>query len=308
MTDQKSVFISYAHKDGLDFTRRLSYALSMYMDVFWDRRLPATNYPKELEAQIESRDYLLLIMTPFSIASVWCQRELQHAEKYGKGIVLARIFTGEGTTDPQLISKYTFGDFTDDFDAGFRRITAMMLGTPLSSWEYMPSLEDKLLLRSLQRGHLPVAVSRNIAEWALIDVLWAYTEENYLNQLEVRQKVRLVRGTPRTPLGIIRVAIDLLEKFAELRDSSGSQIMTQIAEVTQTFKNKLLKVSENDPKKAGEIAFNILTNVYDILQSWGIARRDTYAIQYVTKYFYFDVAEKTRETINNYARRSKYLY
>ena len=54
MNEQKSVFISYAHKDGLDFTRRLSYALSLYMDVFWDRGLSATDYPKELETQIEN--------------------------------------------------------------------------------------------------------------------------------------------------------------------------------------------------------------------------------------------------------------
>ena len=128
MSVQKSVFISYAHKDGLDFTRRLSYALSMYMDVFWDRRLPAVDFPSQIEEEIENRDFLLLVMTPFSIASEWCQRELQHAEKHKKGIVLARVFSGEGTTNPQLTSKYTFGDFTQDFDAGFRRITAMMLG------------------------------------------------------------------------------------------------------------------------------------------------------------------------------------
>ena len=56
MTAKKpSVFISYAHKDGMEFTRRLAFALSMYMDVFWDRRLQAGPYPPQLLKEIEQR-------------------------------------------------------------------------------------------------------------------------------------------------------------------------------------------------------------------------------------------------------------
>ena len=168
-------------------------------------------------------------MTPFSIASEWCQRELQHAEEHGKGIVLARIFNGDGTIDPQLTSKYTYGDFTEDFDGGFRRITQMMLGEALSSWEYFPKLDDKSLLNCLQRGLLPTSVSKNIAEWALVDVLWRYTDENYINIIETQRNIQIVRGNPRTSIGILRQSGDLIEQFSELRDSGSAQLFAQIS-------------------------------------------------------------------------------
>ena len=41
---------------------------------------------------------------------------------------------------------------------------------------------------------------------------------------------------------------------------------------------QLQKVPDDDTKKAGEIAFNILTNVYGILQSREVARRSSYAV------------------------------
>jgi hypothetical protein len=51
---KKSVFISYAHKDAMDFTRRLAFDLSFFADVFWDRRLQAGKYPPQLKQEIEA--------------------------------------------------------------------------------------------------------------------------------------------------------------------------------------------------------------------------------------------------------------
>ena len=82
MTSKKpSVFISYAHKDSMEFTHRLAFALSMYMDVFWDRRLQAGPYPLQLMQEIESRDFFVLIMSPYSLNSEWCEMEREHLWK-----------------------------------------------------------------------------------------------------------------------------------------------------------------------------------------------------------------------------------
>src|SRR5258708_7338441 len=119
----------------MDAVRRLAFALSLYMDVYWDRRVQVGDYLQDLYAEIDSRDHFLLVMTPYALASEWCQKELAHAQAQGKSIVLARIYAGEGTSNAALEAQYTCGDFTADFEVGFRKLTATMLGQPYSSWE-----------------------------------------------------------------------------------------------------------------------------------------------------------------------------
>src|SRR5687768_13539037 len=102
MSISKKLFISYAHKDGMEFTRRLAFALSMYIDVFWDRKLQTGDFPSQLENEIEVCDFFLFVMTPYSIVSEWCQRELSHAEKHNKGIAMARVYNGADTIDEDL--------------------------------------------------------------------------------------------------------------------------------------------------------------------------------------------------------------
>jgi TIR domain len=309
---KKSVFISYAHKDGLDFTRRLSYALSMYMDVFWDRRLTATGYPKELEAQIENRDYLLLVMTPFSIASEWCRRELQHAEKHGKGIVLARIFNGDGTADPQWISKYTFGDFTEDFDAGFRRVTTMMLGQPLSSWEYLAEGDDRVVIESLQNGILPGAISKNIAEWLIVEKLWAYADtiaENFEREKKAKgNHVPIRRGQPRTARGVLISLGEVQKRFNELRYRKHVEVISAMTLTAANAMEHLSQIPDDDNKSAGNAAFNLFTQVRGNMVNQSAKVLDAELARYGYDYLEFDLAEKLRELINMYARRSRYLY
>ncbi len=57
MSNRPSVYISYAHTDGMDFVRRLGFALGMYMDVYWSRRVPLGEYPASLYAEIDKCDF-----------------------------------------------------------------------------------------------------------------------------------------------------------------------------------------------------------------------------------------------------------
>src|SRR5258708_6526626 len=73
----KTVFISYAHIDGFDFTRRLAFALDPYAKVFWDRHLETGPFPEQLYGKIEACEYFVLVLSPMSLREDgWCRKEL----------------------------------------------------------------------------------------------------------------------------------------------------------------------------------------------------------------------------------------
>src|SRR5258708_30300100 len=111
-----SVFISYAHGDGLDFVRQLAFALGFYTDVFYDRHIESGPYPEQLYEQIRSSTHFLLVMTPFSLREDgWCMKELACAEQYHReGICLAKRYHAIQPPEIEraLSETYTYGDFT----------------------------------------------------------------------------------------------------------------------------------------------------------------------------------------------------
>jgi hypothetical protein len=288
--------------DGLDFTRQLAFDLEFYMDVFWDKRLKAGDYPKQLEQEIEQRDYLLLVMTPYSINSDWCKRELAHAEAHGKDIVLARIFTGDGTTDPVLVKKYTYGDFTEDFEVGFRSITAQTLGNPYSSWEVFYNLPDGQLLETLKNGYLPSLIAKELVEWAIVERLWIAPS----NQADKTQLI--FRASPRTPYGILRMSSVLVEYFGRERDALGAHLTKNVLDLVKPALEELSQLEEHEHTKIGQLSHQIIQDIKQILNKNAVGFRDAREAWIVLHYFDFDVAEKIRELINLHARRSRYLY
>src|SRR3954469_22268843 len=99
----------------MDFVRRLGFALSLYMDVYTDRRVQVGEYPTSLYNEIDARDFFLFVMTPYSLAGDWPQKDLAYARSHEKPIALARVYAGEGTSDPRLDSKYLYANFSEDF-------------------------------------------------------------------------------------------------------------------------------------------------------------------------------------------------
>jgi len=76
------IFISYSHKDT-DYAHRLADTLqSDGFDVWIDARLDyGSQWPNELQMQLDACDAFILIMTPRSFASEWVQNELQRAKR-----------------------------------------------------------------------------------------------------------------------------------------------------------------------------------------------------------------------------------
>ena len=298
-----SVFISYAHKDGMDFTRRLAYALNFYADTFFDIHLQSGEYPPQLYHEIEQRSHFVFVMTPYSLASEWCRRELARAqEKRRDGIVLVKVFPDCG--DAELEGRYTYGDFVDDFEKGFRHVTEMILGSAYSSWEAYAGVGDNQLIAVLQRGLLPGVIAKEIAEWIIVEQLWPPVEKYAANG-----QIHIFRGFPRTPFGILRQCEVMREQFATYLDALGIHYVDQAKDVAELYARQLYPVSDTESIRLGSIAFQVYSSVKSILRDNAVATINAVGLDFVKGWgFDFGVAEKLRELINMHARRSRYLY
>jgi hypothetical protein len=301
---RQSVFISYAHKDGLDFTRRLAFALSMYMDVFWDRRLQAGEYPPQLYAEIEAKDHFLLVLTPYSVASEWCEAELAHAEQNKKPITLALVYRAEETQAEELMRKYTYGDFSKDFEEGFRRISMMMLGRSLSSWEMASLAKTEDIINTLQYGTIPALISKEIIDWVVVNKLWPEIEA-YVS----RRQLYIFRGVPQTAMGVVRHCQLVMKQSTDNRDQLGYDLAKRVSDLADPVIREILAINDDEHQRAGETAFKLIQTAKENQRLNAIGFREANALHYIDGgYFDFDVTEKIRELINVHARRSRYLY
>jgi hypothetical protein len=81
------IFISYSHKDT-DYAHGLANNLqSIGFEIWIDERLDyGSQWPLEIQKQLDSCDAFILIMSPRSFASEWVQSELQRAKRKLKPI------------------------------------------------------------------------------------------------------------------------------------------------------------------------------------------------------------------------------
>jgi hypothetical protein len=81
------VFVSYSHKDT-KYAHRLAEDLQQKgIDVWIDERLDyGSQWPHEIQRQLDSCDAFIIIMSPRAFASEWVQSELQRAKRKLKPI------------------------------------------------------------------------------------------------------------------------------------------------------------------------------------------------------------------------------
>jgi len=316
------VFISYAHKDGMDFTRRLAFALEMYMDVFWDKELQAGDYPQELQDQIEKRDYFIFVMTHYSVASEWCQEELEIAKKSNRVIVPICIekdkTDNKNFVDENLVTyvkgkedpTYTYGNFVDDFEVGFRCITKMMLGTAYSSWEYLANnnnynhAEPDSLPSAITKGYIPCLIVKQLASWLFAEKLWDILKIEFENA----NPIFAVAGHPRTASGFKKIGDDLLKTASQLRNAGFAKTTTDWMNQIIEFYQQLGILKDSQHPEAGRLMSQIIYDIYKHLEDDSVASRKASDVIAWRTYFHFDVYEKLRELITYYANTSRRLY
>ena len=116
----QEVFISYSRKDK-EFVRRLAEALSQRDReawVDWEDIRPTEEFMQAIYGAIEGSDTFIFVLTPDSVASVVCGREIAHAAAHNKRMVpiVARDVNAE--TVPEALAKlnWIFYRDGDDFD------------------------------------------------------------------------------------------------------------------------------------------------------------------------------------------------
>jgi hypothetical protein len=81
------IFVSYSHKDTVYAHELAENLKSLGLDVWIDARLDyGSQWPHEIQKQLDTCDAFILIMTPRSFASEWVQSELQRAKRKSKPI------------------------------------------------------------------------------------------------------------------------------------------------------------------------------------------------------------------------------
>ncbi|MFC1960968.1 toll/interleukin-1 receptor domain-containing protein [Chloroflexota bacterium] len=301
---RKSAFISYSHSDGKDFTSRLVFALNMYVDVFWDRRLQADPFPPQLFEAIEENEYFIFIMTPNSLESKWCKKEVKHARKNSKKIIPVRRF--EECVDEKLADEYTYADFSANFDQGFQDLTRLIFGESYSSWEFIGYLPDDQVIACLQKGLVPGLITKEIIEWVIVEKLW-FVIENFISN----QNAYFFKENPHTVRDVRLQLKSLIKQFEDNNDVIGFKHLTDALAIVPTpevYANQVVQISDTQYRILGETTFSVVQQVKGFYELSAQVNNDPRGFMQVQKFFDSDIAGKIRELIKLHARRSKYLY
>lgn len=114
------VFISYSRKDK-EFVQRLDEALKRRDReawVDWEGIRPTEEFMGAIYGAIEAADTFVFVLTPDSVASVVCEREIAHAAAHNKRMVplVARDVTAETVPDTLAKLNWIFCRESDDFE------------------------------------------------------------------------------------------------------------------------------------------------------------------------------------------------
>jgi WD40 repeat protein len=122
-----TTFISYAREDQA-FVRQMAAALEregILPRADW-QLVPGEDYARSLRLQMLGADALLFVISPDSVASAECRRELAFAVEHKKRIlpVCRRPHGDDASLDSSIRSpQWTFMREGDDFNAGIRELT-----------------------------------------------------------------------------------------------------------------------------------------------------------------------------------------
>ena len=123
----KQLFISYSRKDN-EFTRQLvdrfeKEGLDAWID--WQDIPPSIDWMKEIQKGIEDADVFLYLVSPDSISSAVCAKELEHASLNGKRIIPVIVRDIDSKSAPAGISHLNWIFFSrpqDTFDGSFAKV------------------------------------------------------------------------------------------------------------------------------------------------------------------------------------------
>jgi len=120
------VFVSYSRRDG-EFVRRLAEALTDHGKEAWvdvEGIRDAEVFPAALRAAIERSDGFVFVLSPDSIASAYCEQEVEHALELNKRIVPLLLRPVSDDAVPEGVRVRNWIPFVEpaQFDHGIARV------------------------------------------------------------------------------------------------------------------------------------------------------------------------------------------
>src|SRR5213596_458237 len=114
------IFISYA-RENRDFVHRLNESLTSRGReawVDWEDIRPTEEFMQAIYGAIEAAETFVFVLTPNSIASTLCGREIAHATAHNKRIVpiVARDVNADTVPEPLAKLNWIFYRESDDFE------------------------------------------------------------------------------------------------------------------------------------------------------------------------------------------------
>lgn len=124
------VFISYSRKDS-EFVRRLHDALlteNKEAWVDWEGIPPVAEWFREISAAIEGADTFIFVLSPDSVVSDICRKEIDHAEKHNKRLIPVVCREVNAGDVPEALAKlnWIFFNVRDAFDSSFSTLLAAL--------------------------------------------------------------------------------------------------------------------------------------------------------------------------------------
>jgi hypothetical protein len=114
MTD---IFICYDFEHDKAIRNSVVQSLSRHAKTTWvhDRDIQkGADYERQIELGIEQADNFFYFISPHSVTSDYCQKELAHALKYNKRIVPLLIAPTPEPDIPKVLRELQYVDFTDN--------------------------------------------------------------------------------------------------------------------------------------------------------------------------------------------------
>src|SRR5438132_13724108 len=114
------IFISYAREDK-DFVRRLDESLKnrgREAWVDWEGIRPTEEFMQAIYGAIEAADSFVFVVTPDSVRSIVCGREIAHAAAHNKRMVpiVAREVNADNVPEPLAKLNWIFCRERDAFE------------------------------------------------------------------------------------------------------------------------------------------------------------------------------------------------
>ena len=120
------VFISYSRKDKEAAHKLAEACKSQELDVWidWEGIEPTVDWWKEIEKGIEGADNFLFLLSPDSVLSKVCKREIDHAVKNGKRLipVVVRDIQAEEAPEELRALNWIFLGDREEFESTFGKL------------------------------------------------------------------------------------------------------------------------------------------------------------------------------------------